>query len=116
MERPDCPVVLRCGCVCAGQVRFPLPNMLRALKTARHRGISQIWLGLRGPNLATEASFRPPVSEGHFWCLVFDTLPAPKARLSFFAPPPSFNAPPSAAVLGALLGRGLPLAFRSSSS
>jgi hypothetical protein len=36
------------------------------LKTARHRRISRIWLGLRVRNLATEAPFRPPVSEATF--------------------------------------------------
>jgi hypothetical protein len=43
-----------------------------ALKTARHCGISQIWLGLRVRKVVMEAPFWPPVSEGLFGCLVFD--------------------------------------------
>jgi hypothetical protein len=36
------------------------------LKTARHRGISRIRLGLRVRNLAMKAQFRLPVSEAIF--------------------------------------------------
>ena len=44
----------------------------KAHKTARYRGgISWIALGLRVANWATEAPFRPLVSEADFWCLVF---------------------------------------------
>jgi hypothetical protein len=39
---------------------------------APHRGISQSRLGLRVRNLAMEAPLPLPVSEGYFWCLVFD--------------------------------------------
>jgi hypothetical protein len=39
---------------------------------ARYRGISQIWLFFRVRNLAMEAPFLSPVSEGFFSCLVFD--------------------------------------------
>ena len=46
-------------------------------KTARHREVSQICLGLRVRNSAMEASCRPPVSEDHFWCLVFTERPLP---------------------------------------
>jgi hypothetical protein len=46
-------------------------------KTARHREVSQICLGLRVRNSAMEASCRPPVSEEHFWCLVFTERPLP---------------------------------------
>src|SRR6266702_2755515 len=44
----------------------PPANIRMPLKTPRHRGISQIWLGLRVRDLATEAPFRPPVSEATF--------------------------------------------------
>jgi hypothetical protein len=44
----------------------PPPNMRRRLKTTRYRGISRIPLGLRVGNWATEAPFRPPVSEATF--------------------------------------------------
>ena len=53
-------------------VRSPPPDMERPLKTARFGGILQIWAGLRVRKLATEAPLRLPVSEGGFWCLVFD--------------------------------------------
>jgi hypothetical protein len=33
---------------------------------------AHLWLGLCVRKVATGAPFRPPVSEGHFWCLVFD--------------------------------------------
>jgi hypothetical protein len=55
-------------------VRSQPPNIRMRLRTARHRDISPIWLGLRVRNLATEAPFRPPVSEATFWCLVFDVV------------------------------------------
>jgi hypothetical protein len=58
-------------------VRSPPLNMPRPLKTARYRGISQIPLGLRVGNWATEVPFRPLVSEAAFWCLVFAGRLAP---------------------------------------
>jgi hypothetical protein len=55
-------------------VRSQAHNIRMTLKTARHRDISRIWLDLRVRNLATEAPFRPPVSEATFWCLAFDVV------------------------------------------
>jgi hypothetical protein len=50
-------------------VRSPPPHKYRPLKTARHRGISQIWLGLRMRKAATKAPFRgvAPQSPPRTW-------------------------------------------------
>jgi hypothetical protein len=55
-------------------VRSPPPDMLRPLKIARHRGISEIWLGLRVRKVATEVPIRRFVSEAIFWRLVFGAM------------------------------------------
>ena len=56
------------------QLHTSIKNDVKTAQTARYRGISQIWLCLRVRNLATEGRFLPPVSDGLFWCLVFDVL------------------------------------------
>ena len=60
------------SCRPSQRVRSLRINKRMSLKTARYRGISQIWLCLRVRNLAMEAPFLPPISRSDFWCLVFD--------------------------------------------
>jgi hypothetical protein len=59
-------------CIVSQPVGSPPANMPIPPKTARHGRVSQVRLGLRVRNLALNAPFRPGVSEGIFWCLVFE--------------------------------------------